>query len=80
MRTVYVRFPTVRSVKEFVERISPFNGQFDFLSDGYIIDAKSMMSIFSLDLTKPLMLRIASDSGDAMQAIKRFVVDAPVSK
>ena len=74
MQTVYVNFPTVGAVQEFVERISPLGGQFDFLANGYIIDAKSLMSIFSLDLTGPLALHVENDSKETMQAISRFLV------
>ena len=75
MQTVYVNFPTAGAVQEFVERISPLGGQFDFLSNGYIIDAKSLMSIFSLDLTGPLALSVENDTEETMQAISRFLVD-----
>ena len=75
MRTVYVSFPTEKSVQRFVERISPLEGQFDFLSDGYVLDAKSLMGIFSLDLTRPLMLRIEKDTSEAIHAIKSFMME-----
>jgi len=61
-------------VQEFVAQISVLGGQFDLLSGKYVLDAKSLMGIFSLDLTKPLQLRVEKDTGETMQAIERFLV------
>jgi len=75
MQTVYVSLPTVEAVQRFVERISPLDGQFDLLSDEYILDAKSLMGIFRLNLTEPIKLRIEKDTKQAMEAISQFVVE-----
>ena len=77
MQIVYVSIPTVETVQEFVERISPLNGQLDFLSGGYVIDAKSLMSIFGLNIKEPLALRVENDTEEAMQAISRYIVCGP---
>jgi len=77
MQTVLINLPTVESVQKFVERISPLDGQFDLLSDEYILDAKSLMGIFRLDLTTPIMLSVEKDTEETMQAIEPFVVDDP---
>jgi len=75
MREVYVSLPTVAIVHAFVMQLSTLDGQFDFLSDRYVIDAKSLMGVFKLDLSKPLKLRIERDTKKAMDAIKCFIVD-----
>ena len=80
MRTVYISLPTVGIVQKFVEQISPLEGQFDLLSADYILDAKSLMGIFRLDLTNPIRLCIEKDSKETMQAIKRFLVKNPSGK
>ena len=77
MRSVYVSFPTIETVQRFVEQISPLDGAFDLLSGGYILDAKSLMGILSLDLTKPIRLVVEKDTAKAMQAIERFITTAP---
>jgi len=74
MRTVNIKLPTAETVQEFVAQISRLSGQFDLLSGKYVLDAKSLMGIFSLDLTKPLELRIENDTEENMQAIERFLV------
>jgi len=77
MQIVYVSIPTVEAVQEFVERISPLNGQFDFLSCGYVIDAKSLMSIFGLNIKEPMALRVENDTEETLQAISRYIVCEP---
>jgi phosphotransferase system HPr-like phosphotransfer protein len=74
MQTVYISLPTVVAVKKFVELISQLEGQFDLLSDEYILDAKSLMGICQLDLKKPLKLRVEVNTKENMQAIDQFIV------
>ena len=77
MRTVNISLPSAEAVQDFVSQISLLDGQFDLLSGKYVLDAKSLMGIFSLDLTKPLKLRIENDTEETMQVIERFVVHRP---
>lgn len=51
---------TIDKVKGFVNDIRNFHGEFDLISGKYVVDAKSIMGVFCLDLTKPLTLRITS--------------------
>jgi phosphotransferase system HPr-like phosphotransfer protein len=62
MKSVNVKLNTIDKVKGFVNIISTNNGDFDLASDRYIVDAKSIMGIFSLDLGKTLRLDIHDDS------------------
>ena len=50
---------------------------FDLVSGRYVIDAKSIMGIFSLDLSKPIDLNIhAEDDSDViLQALKPYIID-----
>jgi len=77
MRTVYVKFNAVMDVKRFVESISSLEGDFDLIDGMYIVDARSLMGICGMDLSKPIQLRIQKDSKKALQAIKRFIVEEP---
>jgi len=79
MRSVYVHLPTVMTVKRFVESISSLEGNFDLIEGRYTVDAKSLMGIFSMDLSKPIHLRIQKDSDKAMLAVEGFIVDQPVT-
>lgn len=80
MRIVYISLPTVEVVQKFVEQISPLDGQFDLLSDEYILDAKSLMGICQLDLTAPIKLRIEKATNENIQAIEHFIVENPPDK
>ena len=77
MRTVYVKFSAVMDVKRFVESISSLEGDFDLIDGRYVVDARSLMGICGMDLSKPIQLRIQKDSKKAMQAIERFIVEKP---
>lgn len=58
MKSIKVSLNSIDKVKEFVNIINTFDGDFDLVSDRYTVDAKSIMGIFSLDLSKELTLNI----------------------
>ena len=62
MKTVQISLNSIDKVKSFVSEISKYENDFDLVSGRYVIDAKSIMGIFSLDLSKPIDLNIHADS------------------
>ena len=58
MKTVQISLNSIDKVKSFVNDITKFDYDFDLVSGRYVIDAKSIMGIFSLDLSKPIDLNI----------------------
>ena len=58
MKTVTINLGSIDKVKSFVNDITKFDSDFDLVSGRYVIDAKSIMGIFSLDLSKPINLNI----------------------
>ena len=58
MKTVKISLNSIDKVKSFVNDITKFDYDFDLVSGRYVIDAKSIMGIFSLDLSKPIDLNI----------------------
>ena len=66
MKTVNVMLDTITKVKEFVNLLVAVPYEVDLVSGKYVIDAKSIMGIFSLDLSKPIELRIYSDDCDSL--------------
>lgn len=58
MKTIHVTLNTIDKVKGFVNIVALLDGDIDLGSDRYVVDAKSIMGIFSLDLSKPLKLKI----------------------
>lgn len=77
MKTVQISLNSIDKVKSFVNDITKFDNDFDLVSGRYVIDAKSIMGIFSLDLSKPIDLSIhAEDNLDAiMEVIKPYLVE-----
>ena len=63
-------------VKSFVNAITQFEFDFDLISGRYVIDAKSIMGIFSLDLSKPIDLAIHAESNmdEIMEVLKPYLV------
>ena len=61
MKTVTINLNSIDKVKAFVNDITKFDSDFDLVSGRYVIDAKSIMGIFSLDLSKPIDLNIHSE-------------------
>ena len=63
MKTVQISFDTdtLAKVISFVNEVTKFDNEFDLVSGRYVVDAKSIMGIFSLDLTKPITLNIHTD-------------------
>lgn len=61
MKTIKISLNSFDKVKSFVNDITKFDSDFDLVSGRYVIDAKSIMGIFSLDLSKPIDLNIHAD-------------------
>ena len=76
MKTVRVCLDSIDKVKGFVNDISRFNTDFDLISGRYVIDAKSIMGIFSLDLSKPIDLNIHAEDGadEVLEVLKPYLV------
>ena len=78
MKTVLVSLPSVEKVKEFNTKIFPLEGDFDLGTGRYIVDARSIMGIFSLDLSKPIDLNIHADGSaldGVMDIIQKYTVE-----
>ena len=69
MKTVNISLNSIDKVKNFVNLINRFDYDFDLVSGRYVIDAKSIMGIFSLDLSKPIALNIYADDKDIAEIL-----------
>ncbi|HAZ90445.1 MAG TPA: PTS sugar transporter [Eubacterium sp.] len=69
MKTVSISLNSIDKVKSFVNDLQKFDVDFDLVSGRYVIDAKSIMGIFSLDLSKNIDLNIHSESDEETNAI-----------
>lgn len=77
MKTVKISLNSIDKVKAFVNDITKFDYDFDLVSGRYVIDAKSIMGIFSLDLSKPIDLNIhAEENVDAvLNVLKAYTIE-----
>ena len=77
MKTVKISLNSIDKVKAFVNDVTKFNTDFDLVSGRYVIDAKSIMGIFSLDLSKPIDLNIHSenDVDEILEKLASFIVE-----
>ena len=76
MKTVQISLNSIDKVKSFVNAITQFEFDFDLISGRYVFDAKSIMGIFSLDLSKPIDLAIHAESymDEIMEVLKPYLV------
>ena len=76
MKTVQISLNSIDRVKSFVNTITPFDYDFDLISGRYVIDAKSIMGIFSLDLSKPIDLAIHSEANmeEILEVLKPYLI------
>ncbi|MBN1550289.1 HPr family phosphocarrier protein [bacterium] len=72
MKSMFIQLASGQSVKKFVSVISQFNGSFELVSDRTVLDAKSILGIYSLDLSKPILLRIEHDDNDNLDLLLEF--------
>lgn len=76
MKTFNVKLDSINSVKNFVNIVSKYDYEIDLTSGRYVVDAKSIMGIFSLDLSKPIAVDIHSaDAEDLVSELKEFICE-----
>ena len=76
MKTVQISLNSIEKVKSFVNDISKFDNDFDLVSGRYVIDAKSIMGIFSLDLSKSIDLNIHAEDNleEILETLAPYII------
>lgn len=75
MTRVTIRLGNIGAVKKFSDTASRFDSEIDLLSGRYVINAKSMLGILSLDLGVPIQMQIrGEDCEDIIAAMQEFIV------
>ena len=76
MKTVKISLNSIDAVKSFVNTVTKYDSDFDLVSGRYVIDAKSIMGIFSLDLSKPIDLNIHTEENldGILEALKPYLL------
>mgnify|MGYP003762730873 FL=1 len=77
MKTVKISLNSIDKVKAFVNDVTKFDSDFDLVSGRYVIDAKSIMGIFSLDLSQNIDLNIHSEENldQILTTLKPYIVE-----
>lgn len=74
--TYKIKINSIKRVLQFVQTISQFDNEVDILSGHYIINGKSIMGIFSLNINEPLTIKIhGHNKKDVLKAINEFLID-----
>lgn len=79
MTTKNIQLLSISDVKEFVNAANNIDFDLDLISGRYTVDAKSIMGIFSLDLTKPIVIAANTENAEKanqfFDSIKKFIID-----
>ena len=75
MKEVYIKLQTINDVRKLVSVVEKYPFSVDLSEGRYLVDAKSLMGIFSLDLNKPITMEVyENDCDDLLAEIKPFIV------
>jgi len=75
MKTVDIKLSSIEDVRNFVNIVTKYDIDIDLASGRYIVDAKSIMGIFSLDLMNPIQLTAHSEDTDKLfEDIKPYII------
>ena len=75
MKTVQIRLSLVENVNKFVNIVGHYPFDMDLRAGRHVVDAKSILGIFSLDLSRPITLEIyAEDCDDLLKEIQPCVI------
>ena len=75
MKTCMIRLSTIQDVRTFVDIVTAANTDVDLSSGRYVVDAKSIMGLFSLDLLKPIKLTAHDEDAAMFERLKPFIVE-----
>ncbi len=75
MTKLMIKLTSISDVQKFVNAVARFSGDVDLQSGRYLVDAKSIMGIFSLDLMQPVEMTIHADNADELlKDIEAYIV------
>ena len=75
MKSIPIKLSLAEEVKTFVNVANRYQYDMDLRAGRHVVDAKSILGIFSLDLSKPITLEVyAEDCDDLLNDLKAFIV------
>lgn len=66
MKSIKIMLSTIADVRDFVNIVAAYDGDIDLISGRYVVDGKSIMGIFSLNLLDPITLQTEGPDADAL--------------
>lgn len=72
-KEILINLNTINKVKQFVHIVEEFKSEIDIVSGRYIVDGKSIMGIFSLNLLEPLLVRILTDDVEEIESFNKVM-------
>lgn len=78
MKKFNMLISSINDVKDFVNIVSKYDFDVDLTSGRYTVDAKSIMGIFSLDLSKPILVEVHAEGAacdEFIASLTKFIVD-----
>jgi len=69
MKKIQIKLVTIEDIRNFVNILAKYNIDLDLEQGRYIVDARSLMGIFSLDLLKPVDFAINSEDESIVNAV-----------
>lgn len=76
MKEVYIKLQTINDVRKLVSVVEKYPFSVDLSEGRYLVDAKSLMGIFSLDLLQPIKLIAEKDDPQLFEELKGIIVEA----
>ena len=74
MKEATILLQSIEDVKDFNRIVALYEGDVDLVSGRYVIDAKSIMGIFSLDLSKTINIQVHGENPEALlDSLKAFI-------
>jgi hypothetical protein len=74
MKEVYIHLDSGRLVKEFARVLNNLKGAFEIESDSTILDARSILGVYTLNLSQPLLLRFENDSEANIKKLNKYFI------
>lgn len=72
MKEMMIKLATIQDIKDFNGIVEKYPFNIDLISGRYVVDAKSLMGIFSLDLLEPIKLVAHGDDPELFKQLEKF--------
>ena len=75
MKSIPIKLSFAEEVKTFVNIVNRYPFDMDLRAGRHVVDAKSILGIFSLDLSRPISLEVYADvCEDLEKDIAQFII------